>query len=245
MVTPITMTTATPIIMINMPEFNHFRHEYKHQISLREDLVLSQRLKKLFPYDKYAGSDGTYQVNSLYFDTPYDSALREKIDGVNRREKFRLRYYGVDTAYVRLEKKFKVNALCGKRSVWIKRQEAEEILNGNYGFLLDSKDPFLIEFYTKLMGNGLRPKTIVCYSREAFLYSLANVRITLDRNIRTGLQCMDFLNPLSPYLKATEDITILEVKYDAFLPEIVKMAVQVPFRQASACSKYALCRRFD
>ena len=135
--------------------------------------------------------------------------------------------------------------MCGKRSVWIKRQEAEEILNGNYGFLLDSKDPFLIEFYTKLMGNGLRPKTIVCYSREAFLYSPANVRITLDRNIRTGLQCMDFLNPLSPYLKATEDITILEVKYDAFLPEIVKMAVQVPFRQASACSKYALCRRFD
>ena len=54
----------------------------------------------------------------------------------------------------------------------------------------------------------LRPKTIVCYSREAFLYSPANVRITLDRNIRTGLQCMDFLNPLSPYLKATEDITI-------------------------------------
>ncbi len=39
--------------------------------------------------------------------------------------------------------------------------------------------------------------------------------------------------------------TILEVKYDAFLPELVRMAVQVPGRQAAACSKYALCRRFD
>ena len=64
------------------------RHELKHRINLREDLVLSQRLKKLFPHDKNAGPDGTYRVTSLYFDTPYDSALREKIDGVNRREKF-------------------------------------------------------------------------------------------------------------------------------------------------------------
>ena len=80
------------------------RHELKHRINLREDLVLSQRLKKLFAHDKNAGPDGTYRVTSLYFDTPYDSALREKIDGVNRREKFRLRYYGTDTSFIRLEK---------------------------------------------------------------------------------------------------------------------------------------------
>ena len=80
------------------------RHELKHQINLREDLVLSQRLRKLFVHDKNAGSDGTYRVTSLYFDTPYDSALREKIDGVNRREKFRLRYYGEDTSFIRLGK---------------------------------------------------------------------------------------------------------------------------------------------
>ena len=46
-------------------------------------------------------------------------------------------------------------------------------------------------------------------------------------------------------LPVTEGETILEVKYDAFLPDIVRMAVQVPGRQAQACSKYALCRRFD
>ena len=31
----------------------------------------------------------------------------------------------------------------------------------------------------------------------------------------------------------------------SYLPEIAAMAVQVPGRRASACSKYALCRRFD
>ena len=92
------------------------RHELKHQINLREDLVLSQRLRKLFAHDKNAGPGGTYRGTSLYFDTPYDSALREKIDGVNRREKFRLRYYGTETSFIRLEKKYKIGGLCGKCS---------------------------------------------------------------------------------------------------------------------------------
>ena len=39
---------------------------------------------------------GKYFVRSLYFDTPTDTALREKLDGVNRREKFRIRYYNHD-----------------------------------------------------------------------------------------------------------------------------------------------------
>ena len=70
------------------------RHELKHQISPPEDLVLSGRLRRLFPHDRHAGADGSYRVTSLYLDTPYDAALREKLDGVDRREKFRLRYYG-------------------------------------------------------------------------------------------------------------------------------------------------------
>ena len=56
---------------------------------------------------------------------------------------------------------------------------------------------------------------------------------------------VDFQNPDTFYLRALEQSTVLEVKYDAFLPELVRMAVQVPGRQAAACSKYAVCRRFD
>ena len=221
------------------------RHELKHQINLREDLVLSQRLKKLFLHDKHAGPDGTYRVTSLYFDTPYDNALREKIDGVNRREKFRLRYYGTDPSFIRLEKKYKVNGLCGKRSAQMTSEQVAKLLSGRYEFLLYSDNPLFIEFYSKLKGQGLQPKTIVRYNREAFLYAPGNVRITLDRDLRTGLGSVDFLNEEIFFLRAMEFGTVLEVKYDAYLPELVRMAVQVPGRQAAACSKYALCRRFD
>ncbi len=221
------------------------RHESKHQISLPEDLVLTKRLEKILERDSHAGKDGTYRVTSLYFDTPEDRALREKTEGVNRREKFRLRYYGTDTGWIRLEKKYKVNGLCGKQSAPISAAQVRRLLKGEYRFLYESDLPLFLEFYSKLTGQGLRPKTIVCYDREAFLYRPGNVRITLDRRVRTGLRRTDFLNPDAAFVEALDRVTVLEVKYDEFLPETVRMAVQVPGRQAGACSKYVLCRRFD
>ena len=67
------MTTGTTI---GTTEPLRLRHEVKHQISPQEDLVLASRLGKLFPRDGHAGPDGSYRVTSLYFDTPYDTALR-------------------------------------------------------------------------------------------------------------------------------------------------------------------------
>ena len=150
-----------------------------------------------------------------------------------------------DWKFIRLEKKYKINGLCGKRSARMTQEQVKELLSGSSEFLLDSDEPLFIELYSKIKGKGLRPKAIVRYDREAFLYAPGNVRITLDRDICTGLGSVDFLTPEIFYMHTMEHCTVLEVKYDAFLPELVRMAVQVPGRQAAACSKYALCRRFD
>lgn len=218
------------------------RHEEKHQVNLREALVLSRRLEKLFPRDPHAGPEGFYQVVSLYYDDPYDTALRQKLDGVNRREKFRLRYYGEEPAFFKLEKKYKVKGLCGKGACGLSREEGERLLRGDFAFLLEKEEPLAREFYAKLR-RGLAPKTVVRYTREAFLYAPGNVRVTLDGDIRAGAP-ERFLIP-QKLLPALGGLAVVEVKYDAFLPEIVKLAVQVPNRQGTACSKYALCRRYD
>lgn len=128
------MTTGTTI---GTTEPLRLRHEVKHQLSPQEDLVLTSRLQKLFPRDGHAGPDGAYRVTSLYFDTPYDTALREKLDGVDRREKFRLRYYGERPDFLKLEKKWKINGLCGKRSARLTLEEAERLLSGEDAFLLE------------------------------------------------------------------------------------------------------------
>ena len=53
-------------------------------------------------------------MRSLYFDDARDSALREKLDGVGSRQKFRLRLYNSDPSLIKLEKKIKRNGLCSK-----------------------------------------------------------------------------------------------------------------------------------
>ena len=221
------------------------RHELKHSINHLDDLVLSARLRRLFDHDAHADSRGVYRVSSLYFDTPDDRALRQKIDGVDRREKFRLRYYGEEPAFFRLEKKWKVNGLCGKRSARLGAGAARRLLAGDTDFLLESGDPLLIEFYSKLRGELLMPRTIVTYAREAFVYEPGNVRITIDRDLRTGLASTDFLNAGLWHAPVSDGLAVLEVKYDAFLPELARLAVQLPNRRMSAFSKYAACRRYD
>lgn len=240
-----TTKTATAPMTVKEKPLLKLRHEFKHRINAADDLILTARLRKLFQHDKHADSHGSYRVSSLYFDTPYDKALRQKIDSVDRREKFRLRYYGEETQMVLLEKKFKLNGLCGKHKVRLSEDEARRLLTGDIAFLLHRPEALCAEFYSKLQGERLAPKTIVVYDREAFLYMPGNVRITLDRRLRSGLRSLDFLEPEQFRAPVSDGLTVLEVKYDAFLPEIVRMAVQVPDRRAAACSKYAICRRYD
>ena len=84
-----------------------YRHEWKHEISIFDVLCLRQRLSSVMTPDPHARG-GRYFVRSLYFDDLRDTALREKLDGVSRREKFRLRCYNGDDSYLVLEKKSKV-----------------------------------------------------------------------------------------------------------------------------------------
>ena len=105
-----------------------------------------------------------------------------------------------------------------------------------------SKIPLAVELYSKINALGLRPKTIVEYTREPFVYSAGNVRVTIDRDIRTGMSCTDFLNPSCVTVPVENSPIILEVKWDNFLPDIIRDAVLLEDSRVGAFSKYAACR---
>ena len=218
-----------------------FRHELKHEISYMDLLVVRQRLKLTMKKDLHA-TDGKYCIRSLYFDTPSDKALREKLDGVSRREKFRIRYYNGETSVIRLEKKSKFGGLGSKCSVMLSRDQAQNIIEGKTEWILDSKEPLLREFYSKAVAQRLEPKTIVEYTREPFVYPTGNVRVTLDYNIRTKIGCSDFWDQNCATIAAAGTPIIMEVKWDEFLPSFIRDAVQLESRRSSAFSKYAQCR---
>lgn len=218
------------------------RHEYKIQLHYADYVMLRNRLRKMLTPDAHADKNGEYSVRSLYFDTPRDAALREKIDGVNHRDKFRIRIYNCDPSFIQLEKKSKHNGLCYKQSEIISQAQARSIIDGDIGWLRESESPLFVDLYSRMLGQVLRPKTVVDYIREPFCYAPGNVRITLDRCIRSGLYSTDLFNPEIPVVQAEPRLIILEVKYDEFLPSHIQRIVQMDSRNASACSKYALCR---
>ena len=224
-----------------IPISPNYRNEWKHEITMADLPVLRRRLQAVAAADPHAPS-GSYQIRSLYFDTPGDKALREKIDGVNQREKFRLRCYNFDFSLIKLEKKSKRNGLCQKEYAPISREQVQALLLGRYGWMKASDLPLVRELYLKMITQGLRPKTIVDYTRDPFVFPPGSVRVTLDYGIRTGLGSTDFLNPQSLPVPAGGAPAVLEVKWGEFLPDIIRDAVQLSGCRTGAFSKYAFCR---
>ena len=162
------------------------------------------------------------------------------------REKFRIRYYNGDPhAVLHLEKKSRLNGLGTKYTAPLTVGEAQRIVDGDIDRMMDSPHPLVREFYCKMRYQGLRPKTIVDYTREPYIYRPGNVRVTFDYDIRTGLRCTEFLDPECVTIPAKDAGIILEVKWDNYLPSIIRDAVQTPGRRACAFSKYAQCRMYD
>ena len=219
----------------------HYRHEWKHMINMADLTAIRARLRAVAEPDPHA-VDGKYLIRSLYFDNTRDKALREKIDGVNMREKFRIRYYNYDTSVIHLEKKCRHSGLGSKFSDDLTAEETQAIVYGRLDWMLESGRPLVQELYCKMRGQGLKPKTIVEYTREPYRYRPGNVRVTFDYDIRTGLQCTDFLNPDCVTIPAGDAGIILEVKWDEYLPDIIRDAVWMPGRRETAFSKYAQCR---
>lgn len=220
-----------------------YRHEVKYRISYSDMLALRSRLAAVMQRDPHA-IDGKYFIRSLYFDNNENKALREKIDGVNRREKFRIRTYNNDTSLIKLEKKSKINGLCLKESTLVTEEQVSALLKKDYSWMTKSKNPLLCEFYSKIKSQRLQPATIVDYTREPFVFKAGNVRVTLDYNIRTGIKNTDFLSSERVTVPSGDNLVILEVKWDEFLPDAVKSVLQINTCTVGSFSKYAACRTY-
>ena len=223
-----------------------FRHELKYGLHPGDDLALRRRIRAVMPHDPHAGPDGRYRIRSIYFDNIYDKALREKIDGVQKREKFRIRYYNDDLSYIVLEKKIKYDTLCQKFEARLTQEECRAILDGPNPWMLRHPSELVRELSCKLQYQQLRPRVLVSYVREPFVCAAGNVRVTFDSEIRTTLFHRSFLEPDIRDIPASDSPqdSILEVKYDACLPDAIVCALQLGTLRQQAFSKYGACRRF-
>jgi len=220
------------------------RSELKYLINKMDHLILDKKLKTILSCDPHADSTG-YVVKSVYFDDFSDTAWLDNLVGAGDREKFRIRYYNNDTSFINLEKKIKKLSKGTKLISRLTQDEAQGLIEGRFEVIKTSQDPLLKEFYLKAKQRGLRAKVIVAYQRMPYLYNAGNVRITLDSQIRNSLDVRRFFDPDLSLVPQLSQQCLLEVKFDRYLPEVVRHLIQVPNTIQTAHSKYSLSRLFN
>lgn len=225
------------------------RHELKFFISPIQYQVLSRTLKATLSPDPNGDENNQYHIRSLYFDTAYDSALYDKINGTANRNKYRIRIYNFSDQMIRLECKSKFRDLISKRSVRITRDLAEQLISADPTGLESTASGLVSDTFREMRTNLLHPVVIVDYLREAYLHPAEEVRITFDMQLRSGLNSVDMFNPYLPTVPPFDhDEIILEVKYNQVLPPYIANLLTYALRDGacrSAISKYVYCRRFE
>ena len=225
-----------------------FREEKKYLIGMAEALQRSHLLGQVMREDPHNGVHG-YRIRSLYFDTAYDSALYDKINGTANRDKYRIRIYNFSDQMIRLECKSKFRDLISKRSVRITRDLAEQLISADPTGLESTASGLVSDTFREMRTNLLHPVVIVDYLREAYLHPAEEVRITFDMQLRSGLNSVDMFNPYLPTVPPFDhDEIILEVKYNQVLPPYIANLLTYALRDGacrSAISKYVYCRRFE
>ncbi len=221
------------------------RHELKHEMTKADCYLLKHKLQHVMSKDPHAGPDGKYFIRSIYFDNFSNKILTEKKEGFYRRQKFRVRLYNHKFDYLNLEKKSKINNMTYKEKCQITPEEYERIRLGDIDWLQADERKLLNELHLHMTLYQIRPVSIIDYSREVFIKEVGNVRITFDSDVKTSFHNTDLLNPHIPMIDVLDYGTVIvEVKYDGFLPDVIKKLLQVSDRQASAFSKYQLGRMF-
>ena len=185
------------------------RHELKYFITPLEYQVLSRVLDRTLERDPNGDENNEYHIRSLYFDTFFNEALVDKLDGVKNRDKYRIRIYNFSDRFIRMECKTKVGSLISKRSTPIPKLLAEQLIAGDPTGLERTRSGLLRDVYREMKLHFLRPVVLVDYVREAYLHPAEEVRITFDKQLHTGLRSVDLFNPYVPTISPFDHGTAL------------------------------------
>lgn len=199
------------------------RKELKYLLTQEQTQIIKDELEKRLVLDSYCQDDGSYSVYNLYFDTEHDEIINKSLAKPYYKEKLRMRSYGAITSdddIVFLELKKKIDGVVNKRRATLTYNQAKNFLQNkaipdNLSYI---NKQVLKEIIVFLNNNQASEKVFLSYERMTYLEDNSNLRITLDKNIRTRrsdikLQSNDIESEL---LK--DNNHIMEIKCDDSMP---------------------------
>lgn len=216
-----------------------WRHEEKYILNPAEVTKVRSRIQNRMTTDEHH-ADGKYLIASIYFDDFRLSAVREKAAGLAEHTKYRIRTYNGDKSRISLEKKVKKGIMTSKTSAIIDEETFRDIMAGAPDIRASETAR---QLYTEMRTAGLRPKCLVKYRRQAFTFDPLDIRVTFDSEVAYLPPDPELLlNPDMPegILSISPEETVLEVKYNRYMPYDIRLLTQTREMQSSF-SKYAAC----
>ena len=230
-----------------------YRRELKYIVGKDTLLDTGNRISPLMKKDAHQIGDN-YRIRSLYFDSPDLQCVRENAAGVSTREKYRVRIYNCDSSLLTAEIKIRHRDTISKMSAVIDRELFDVMVKGSPAQAAqalkkeasrrqtDTEKRVLEKYMIRFATRSYAPACIVDYERCAYVYDIANVRITFDTNVTAS---REYDRMFDSFLTGRAAIDgnrhVLEIKYDEFLPDEIASLLGGQSLSRSSCSKYALC----
>lgn len=208
------------------------RFELKYIISLMERDKILKEITPFTELDKYIKNNHSYEVRSLYFDSPYGKSYYRKKNGVNIRVKFRIRYYpdffdNIEEDYVYIELKKRVNESFTKKRIKVPLNNVFKIIDNknqearNFSRSLSPQDKKVLdEVWFNYNRFHLKPVNFICYKRQAFNTEfVSKFRITFDTNLRVRNYNFNFHDGGGSYYIKSPNLCIMEIKFNKYIPK--------------------------
>jgi hypothetical protein len=229
------------------------RSEYKYPIRMRDLPALRAELEPYLVADRnaVADDDGVYTVRSLYFDTAGFKYYQDKLDGIAKRRKVRIRVYNdrASDSVAFFEVKHKDQQWVSKSRAPVHIDNAAAFLDTGDAerFVLPlPKHPKAVEhathFHYYLRSAHLRPVALISYERIAFHGAFdPGFRLTFDFHLRSGLGLgvgdLYREHGLKSFLR---DVCVVEVKFSRGMPSWIATVLHRYDARRDAVSKYCM-----
>ena len=172
------------------------------------------------------------KINSIYFDDKNYSSIIQNLDGIHKKTKLRLRWYG-DKSIIKdpkFEFKNKLGFISKKKQVKI-----EEINELNFPKISNLKKIQYIVNEKKFNKKIIYPLISTHYEREYLISVDSSIRATVDFN----LECIHLKNFSQIKInKNFSNITLLEIKYPINLDNLLRKKLNDITLRLSKNSKY-------
>ena len=172
------------------------------------------------------------KVNSIYFDDNYYSSIIENLDGINKKTKLRLRWYGDKSKIIdpKFEFKKKIGFIAKKKQI-----KVEEFNSLDFPKVLNLKKIQNIINEKYFCKKKIFPIVSTHYEREYLISADNSIRATVDFNLESI-----YLKNFSQIKlnKNFSNITILEIKYPTNLDSLLRKKLNNITLRLSKNSKY-------